>query len=285
MKPSPRPLRIAKRLLFRLLHAGRAPHSVTARCAGVFLRFNSNCRIAEDLYANAFERKQRAALDRLIEPGTTAIDVGANLGFYTCLLAERVGPAGRVIAVEPTPSVYNDMTANVSLNGYTRRVAPLPIALSESHGTAQLNIYAPGDEVYNSLSVAQAANAETAKSVIEVETQTLDAVLAEVGVDKPCFVKIDVEGFQHQVLLSGVERLRSMPRLTLMVELNDAVIDADSGHTAENTLELLGGCGFTPFIADSTGGLIRLRDTRDLPAPFNVDVFFLKTAPSGLLAA
>src|SRR5438128_12382252 len=116
MKSAPRYVRAVKRLLYRALHARRQPHLATARCAGLKIQFPTNTNVGEAFYADAYGRIERAVLDRLVRPGTIAVDAGANIGFYTCLLAGKTGPSGRVIAVEPTPSCFQMLMHNVALN-------------------------------------------------------------------------------------------------------------------------------------------------------------------------
>src|SRR5450830_1204318 len=63
-----------------------------------------------------------SALARLTKPGTVAIDIGANLGYYTMLLADAVGQSGSVIAFEPNPRLANLMRTSVSINDFNSRV-------------------------------------------------------------------------------------------------------------------------------------------------------------------
>lgn len=275
MKPSSRATRIAKRLLYRSIHAHRSLHSVTARCCGLRFRIASNCRIGEAIYANGFERLQRGILDQVISPGSTVLDVGANLGFYTCLFAKKVGPTGRVIAVEPTPAVFQALQHNISLNDMEDRVTSLRVALSHKQGTAKMHVFSEGNEVYNSLGVTNSWFPEPPVSSIEVDTTTLDSLLGELRPDTSCFIKIDVEGFQHQVLQGGGRYLREMPNLALMVELND-VASQQCGTSSQESLELLNSCGFHPYVTIDGQRLMPLSDYAHLPHAMNDDIFFFK---------
>jgi FkbM family methyltransferase len=278
MKSSSRTARVAKRLLYRAIHAHRPVHPVTARCCGLLFHVASNCRIGEDLYANGFERLQRGILDQIISPGSTVLDIGANLGFYTCLFAKRVGSAGRVIAVEPTPKVFQSLQHNVVLNRMEDRVTSLCAALSDRQGVAKLNLFPEGNEVYNSIGATKSWQHESPESSIEVNTTTLDSLLAESPDDKSCFVKIDVEGFQHQVLQGGINRLREMHNLSLMIEMND-MASRQCGTSTEESLRLLDSCGFNPFITRDGESLTPLSDYKHIPGELNEDVFFFKKSP------
>jgi FkbM family methyltransferase len=278
MKPDPKFLRLAKRAWYRSVHASRGPHMVQARCCGVKFRFSSRSQIAEEIFANAFERVQRNLLDRLLTPGQTAIDIGANVGFYTCLLASRVGPRGRVVAFEPTPSTFELLRQNVELNAFESLVACRRQALSDRRGTALLQVYPEGEDVFNSLGPTTTFSSHGPVGTVEVPTIVLDEVLAEVSNDQGCFIKIDVEGFQHQVLLGGRRRLSEMTNVSLMVELHE-VTSQQAGHSTRQTLELLDECGFAAYRMTAKGlqPFDRRIDMALLHGKHSHDVLFLKT--------
>ena len=78
---------------------------------------------------------------RLIEPGDTVIDAGANIGYMTLLAAVLAGPGGRVIAFEPHPALFERLRSNIQAAGETLRIAPVDLrnaALGEQPGTADL---------------------------------------------------------------------------------------------------------------------------------------------------
>ena len=284
MKPSSRMMRVAKRLIYRAIHANRPVHSLIANCCGLQFKIASNCRIGEALYANGFERNQRGILDQAILPGSTILDVGANLGFYTCLFAKKVGQAGKVIAVEPTPMVFQSLQENVSLNNLNDRVTTLPVALSDKGGVAKMHVFSEGNEVYNSLGAMDSWLGEPPEGSIDVETTTMDSLLNKIPDSTPCFIKIDVEGFQHQVLRGGLNRLRQMPNVAMMVEMNDLTSE-QCGTSGNETLEMLNSCGFSPYITTDGKSLRPLTDGAHASEALNDDVFFFKNPPEFARAA
>ncbi len=68
---------------------------------------------------------------RTLKPGMMAFDVGANLGYYTLLFADRVGINGKVIAIEPNPSTFALLQETVSLNGYDRNTTLVQAAATD----------------------------------------------------------------------------------------------------------------------------------------------------------
>jgi hypothetical protein len=96
-------------------------------------RYGLNVRVREDLtYVDPFvfgdyEPTLTRALRRLVRPGATVFDIGANFGWYTCLLARAVGSEGHVHAFEPVPSITALARETIELNQaeHLRRSAPL----------------------------------------------------------------------------------------------------------------------------------------------------------------
>ena len=77
-------------------------------------------------------------LARTVKPGMTVIDVGANFGYFTLLLADVVGANGKVVAVEPNCSATALLRETVLLNGFNDRVQIVPEALSATSGSGFL---------------------------------------------------------------------------------------------------------------------------------------------------
>lgn len=272
-------VRIPKRFLYRAVHAWRSPHIVESRCSGVRIRYSSQNRIGEDLYANAFERAERGLLDDVVQVGSTIMDIGANLGFYTCLFAKKVGPGGRVIAFEPTPQTFETLQTNVALNGFNDRIERYCCALSNETGMASMNTFSESSGgVYNSLGVKTPMDGSQPTAVIQVQTNTLDNLFSDTEFPIGLFLKIDVEGFEYQVLSGGAKLLKQTSNVGMMVELYEPTAN-QCGSSTLDTLDLLDSFGFSAFYMTNRktltpfdpSGRKRLSDG-SLPP----DVFFFK---------
>jgi FkbM family methyltransferase len=181
------------------------------------------------LLGGGWERAELEHVSRLARPGTTAVDVGANIGVYTAALASAVGPRGRVLAFEPEPSNVERLRENVARNGFAN-VDVHAVALAGSGDRAVLHLAA--DPMYHStgeVSEGRAVHAE-----IAVEARTLDDVWQEAGRPAVSFVKIDTEGTELSVL-EGAEHVLEAKRPTLIVETRDSRIEpwlAERGYAA-----------------------------------------------------
>lgn len=145
-----------------------------------------------------YEEKFNAALLGAIQPGDVVWDVGANVGFYTKQFAEIVGAEGRVFAFEPSPEAA---TKVAGIAAALPAIQLVQSALSNQPGKAYFDISSGGDSVTNHLT-EQAGASESGR--VEVAVTTGDTFSAENGV--PSIIKIDVEGFELEVL-QGMESL------------------------------------------------------------------------------
>lgn len=157
---------------------------------------------------------QARTLEALCQPGDVVIDVGANIGHMALLAARRVGPTGRVIALEPTQRAYALLEANAARN-FPDRITPVHAAGDEADGTVTLFVSDYSAE-FNSLRPDAVLDAGTRQVV---PARSLASLTRELGVT-PDVVKIDVEGAEWNVLkgLFGDGDGGARPR-ALMVEV------------------------------------------------------------------
>lgn len=140
-----------------------------------------------------YDRREINYMLSRLRPGDCFVDVGAHIGLYALLASRRIGPAGRVLAVEACQETHSILNDNLRLNGIAN-VQVVNIAVSDSRGKATLQI-APENAGRNSL--LQIANA--ARSV-EVPCEPLGDLLEANGVTSVAGMKIDVEGMEYRIL-------------------------------------------------------------------------------------
>ena len=139
---------------------------------------------------------------RLLDPRERAVDVGANIGYVTGLMADRVGSDSTVFAFEPHPEVYQELSYNVEKWQELNEIASFrlfPLALGAERGTALLDV--PDSFKYNRGMASLRKINRTAKdntSTLPVLVERLDDIMVD---DQPIGVlKIDVEGHEFEVL-------------------------------------------------------------------------------------
>jgi FkbM family methyltransferase len=109
------------RAIYRVVRAGRAILGRSDRDVVVRGSINYELDLSQGIdfaiyLGNIYERQTKAALRRLVSPGSLVLDIGANIGTHTLHLAELVGPNGRVIAFEPTDFAFRKLGRNLKLN-------------------------------------------------------------------------------------------------------------------------------------------------------------------------
>jgi FkbM family methyltransferase len=186
-----------------------------------------------------YEAAERRLLVGLMPEGGVALDVGANLGWYTVRLARRAGASGRVHAFEPAAASFGLLETNLHLNGVGASVAPHRIALGESSG--EVTLYTPA----LTGSVAASQRPLFADEPQEIETcpaETLDAFVERQSIDAVALVKCDVEGGEL-AFLKGARATLESRRPILMVELLRKW-SAVYGYHPNDAAGLLAGIGF-----------------------------------------
>ena len=142
-------------------------------------------------------------------PGGNFLDVGANLGYFSCLLAKLAGPTGKVVSIEPEPGNQQLLENNLRNNGLTN-VTIHRCAVGARDGTARMGIYKPANRGRHSL-----VDLEPCKKFIEVPVRRLDDLLKDSGVQSWTLIKMDVEGFEPYVFQGGAETLKRTEWLAL----------------------------------------------------------------------
>jgi FkbM family methyltransferase len=147
----------------------------------------------------------------------TVVDVGANFGYYSVLLADLVGGQGNLFAVEPNPHAADFLSRSIDLNGFSNRTQIARAALG-SNDDGWATLYVPVNEPKNALVVADDFTPlPESGTVLQVPVMTLDhltAVAARVD-----FIKIDAEGAE-EAIVAGMQETILRHRPTIVLEFN-----------------------------------------------------------------
>ena len=200
----------------------------------------------------------------ILQPGHTMVDVGANIGYFTVLAAQRVGPEGRVVAVEASPGLADILRRNVAMNGHLptttvwnraawSRAERLKLHQRVHYG-ANSSLATAGEDHLDEL-----ADAEV---VVEVEAVPLDDLLADL--ERIDVLKLDVEGAEVHALEGLSHTITAHPEMTLMVEWAPEQIRR-MGDDPGEVVALLTGHGFHLQLMEKGLAPIAPAELLDLP--------------------
>lgn len=143
------------------------------------------------------------------------IDVGANIGFYSLLLAQEGNSKVSVFACEPSSENLKKLNTAIKINGMEKIITVLPFALGEKEGNVKLYL---SSLCHGNNSVSPAPEVDIYDHEM-VEIKTLDSVIKHLNLkQKNCLIKIDVEGYEEMVLMGGKEFLNSDYKPIILLE-------------------------------------------------------------------
>lgn len=185
-----------------------------------------SCSPRSDLFARiavqgSYEPELVHLLRHHLDSQRDFIDVGANIGFYS-VLAAKLLPGRRVLAVEPNPEARRRLSENLVRNGVEAAVTVFAGLASDSPGEAELNLI-EGMEEYSSMGqiVHASVAGETSRRMV-VQAETLDRLVDRFELT-PGLIKIDVEGAEKLVLDGAMETLKRF-RPVILAELSPALL-------------------------------------------------------------
>jgi FkbM family methyltransferase len=197
-------------------------------------------------------RDEAVLLRRLVRPGLHVVDVGANIGLYSLLLARLVGPTGSVLAFEPEPNLFAILRENCVSNNATN-IVPFQCALGRMKGLASFHrsAFNSGNNRLGHRSIGHDA--------VEVKVERFDDLQPD---SKPDFVKIDVQGHELATL-SGMERaLSANQSVRILFEFAPAAL-RKAGTAPDLLLEFFRERGFGLYETEGAS-LKRLQSSRQL---------------------
>lgn len=176
----------------------------------------------------------------LLEPGDTAIDVGAHIGFFTMHMAAAVGPAGRVYAFEPFDANADLVQRSIAENRYDERVRFARAAVGEASGTATLTfpretLNSGGAYLLPTGSAPLPGNLSKPVPLIALDDLPLTRPVRA--------IKMDVEGAEPQVI-RGARRLLQEDRPVILSELHPTQLERASASTAAAFLAQMHEAGY-----------------------------------------
>lgn len=184
-----------------------------------------------NLYCGLHEYRDMAFLLHFLRKEDLFVDIGANIGSYTVLAAAHVG--AETISIEPVPSTFAHLIDNVNINKIYEKVNALNIALGAEEGNIN---FTKNQDTTNHVAV------DGDKDTITVAVSALDKVLND---RDPVLLKIDVEGFETEVLKGASRTLACRDLKAIIIELNGS--GTRYGYDESQLHQTLLDLGFAPF--------------------------------------
>jgi FkbM family methyltransferase len=179
------------------------------------------------------EPRTTALFERILRPGDSYVDVGAHVGYH-CLVAVRsVGAGGRIIAIDPQPYNCAKILTNAQLNGFAN-ITVVAAAVDEADGFASLKNQSRQDKAR--LTLAGPGVNDGALTFV-VPKVTLRWLLETYKPRPVTLLKIDVEGFELEVLKGAGDSIRAIENIVFEVLPNE---DANKTQTIERILRDFG---------------------------------------------
>lgn len=157
-------------------------------------------------YCGLDEFEDMGFLLHLLRPDDLFVDIGANIGSYSILAAAEIG--ARTISFEPVPSTFQRLSDNIAINHVTHLATPLNMALGNQKGVVHFTTHM--DSINHVATPGE-------QNTIEVPIDLLDTVLAG---SSPTLMKIDVEGFETDVIKGGGRTFAQSSLKAVIIELN-----------------------------------------------------------------
>lgn len=223
-----------------------------------------------------YEPDVAKSMIRILRPGDTVVDVGANVGFFTVFAAMLAGATGAVVSFEPDPNNLWRLRRNIALNNLAN-VTVIESPVTDRPGEVQFfhnsddsggsALWDPGVLPANVRSLAS-------PQPFHLTATTLDQALAERGVATPRLIKIDTEGAEHRVLAGTEQLLRDQRVPFIIAELHPFGLDR-MGSSAEALRGFMAERGYDTFCLYYDGSLPKLIPPgTTLRLPFILNLLF-----------
>jgi FkbM family methyltransferase len=187
-------------------------------------------------YTGLYEFEEMAFTLHALRPGDRFVDVGAHIGAFSILAAGAAG--AQALAIEPVPASFTHLLDNIHLNGLGELVRSLNVGIAAGAGSL---LFTTGKGAANGVVPATAVG-QVSIPAIEVDVLPLDALTADFP---PTILKIDVEGYEHEVIAGAAKTLADQRLLAILIELRGH--GARYGFDEECIHRTLLDAGFQPY--------------------------------------
>lgn len=255
--------RLVYRLLRRIDAAFRvaAPHLVTVGSSRLFFRLDDPSALwaISELVGQS---PMRAAFEKLLQPDTIVVDVGANCGMFSVFALFRNGRRAPVISIEPQPNLCACMRLSREANSASDwLIHQCAAGAINEPGTVQIPTENSGEAVICTASQVSACDG------VPIEIRSLDDILRDLDCGTPCVLKLDIEGSEFEAI-AGAREFITRVRPTLFLEINP-IAAKRNGHSIEALRDALLDLGYRTW---SDPGDCTPRSLLEIPTSEFLDV-------------
>lgn len=207
---------------------------------GIYLLVNAADHVQLHLFWYGYYEKNTIALwCSLIKPDDILVDIGANIGYYTVMGAQKAAK-GFVYAFEPSSKTYAQLLGNIAANGLPN-VEALPMAVGAPAGMQPFYVSGPDNTAMSGL-----REAENFSGITEmVNVVSFDEWAAANNIDRIDYIKMDIEGAETDALFSMKQTLRRLQPV-LFIEVRGRLLQ-QFGHTPGDIYQFLFALGYTAY--------------------------------------
>lgn len=166
--------------------------------------------------------------------GMTVLDVGANIGLHSLFMANRVGIRGKVYAFEPCKNIFGRLQKHVSMNtGIT--IECINCAVGREPGSVVFH-----ENINDTSRSYVSKSSEVVDPGTVVALDSIDSFIQRNGITSVDLLKVDVEGFENDVIQGSMECLKKLKIKVLQIELDNQSLSRNSSNTSDIVRALYG---------------------------------------------
>jgi FkbM family methyltransferase len=208
--------------------------------SGVKIRLYLDSQLSRMIFVGGFEENEKQFLTRFLKSGDIFVDIGSNIGFYSLLAANIVGGRGQVYAFEPAPRTFKRLDENIRLNKF-ENVQLFQLGVSSACDLLTMMVSMNGFDAWNSFGQPIKGESFTTEQVDVIKWD--DFVSEHSLMGKVKMIKIDVEGWETNVLLGGQGMFSLANAPVLQIELNGQALKR-AGSSCQELMTLIQNFGY-----------------------------------------